>query len=72
MPTWLVVVLVLASVGSIALAGFVVYRLRLRNAMHQEIRDIMRQYMPLDSAEGANGEAAQPLRAASNGGVGSV
>ena len=30
------------------------------------------QYMPLESQEGANGEAAQPLRAASNGGVGTV
>jgi len=30
------------------------------------------QYMPLESQEGANGEATQPLRAASNGGVGTV
>ena len=40
-PTWLVVVIVLACLGSVGLAGFVVYRLRLRSAMHQEIRAIM-------------------------------
>jgi len=42
-PTWLVVVIVLACIGSLGLAGFVVYRLRLRSAMHQEIRAIMAQ-----------------------------
>lgn len=40
-PTWLVIVIVLACLGSVGLAGFVVYRLRLRSAMHQEIRAIM-------------------------------
>ncbi len=36
-------VIVLACLGSLGLAGFVVYRLRLRSAMHQEIRAIMAQ-----------------------------
>lgn len=40
-PTWLVIVIVLACLGSVGLAGFVMYRLRLRSAMHQEIRAIM-------------------------------
>lgn len=36
------------------LAGYAVQRFRIRQEMHSEIHEIMRQYMPLDSAEDRN------------------
>ena len=47
--TWAVVLIVFACLGVVAGAGYAAYRLRLRSAMHQEIRAIMAQYMPLES-----------------------
>ena len=44
--------IVFACLGVVGLAGYAAYRLRIRSAMHQEIRDIMAQYMPLESNEG--------------------
>lgn len=53
------IVIVFACLGVAAVAGYAAYRYRLRSAMHQEIRAIMAQYMPLESQEGQalNGEA---------------
>ena len=39
--------------GVLAGVGYGVYQFRIRSAMHQEIRAIMRQYMPLQETEGA-------------------
>ena len=44
-------VAVAGALAMVAAAGYVAYRLRIRSAMHQEIRDIMSQYMPLESNE---------------------
>lgn len=66
--TWAVVLIVFACLGVVAGAGYVAYRLRLRSAMHQEIRAIMAQYMPLESQEGVNGgDLAMPRSPATNG-----
>ncbi|EIE18502.1 hypothetical protein COCSUDRAFT_49231 [Coccomyxa subellipsoidea C-169] len=67
--SWAVVLIVFACLGVVGGAGFVAYRLRLRSAMHQEIRAIMAQYMPLESQEGVNGELAMPRSPATNGAV---
>ncbi|CAK0785896.1 hypothetical protein CVIRNUC_009109 [Coccomyxa viridis] len=58
--TWAVILIVFSCLGVVALVGYGAYRYRLRSAMHQEIRAIMAQYMPLESQEGAavNGEPA--------------
>lgn len=55
-----VIILALAAVG---VAGYAVYKYRIRRYMDSEIRAIMAQYMPLDS----NGEA--PTHHTSNGNV---
>ena len=47
MAAWAVFLIVFGCIGAVALAGYAAYRLRIRNAMHQEIRSIMAQYMPL-------------------------
>ena len=65
--SWAVVLIVFACLGVVGGAGYVAYRLRLRSAMHQEIRAIMAQYMPLESQEGVNGELAMPRSPATNG-----
>ena len=43
--------IVVGCLGVVAAACYAAYRLRIRSAMHQEIRDIMAQYMPLESNE---------------------
>ena len=61
--TWAVILIVFSCLGVVALVGYGAYRYRLRSAMHQEIRAIMAQYMPLESQEGThalNGEAPAP------------
>nr|CAB3503901.1 unnamed protein product [Digitaria exilis] len=55
---WLVAYLVLSCVLSVAVAGYVFYKCRLRRYMDSEIMAIMAQYMPLDSQHNEN----QPLR----------
>lgn len=67
--TWAVVLIVFACLGVVAGAGYVAYRLRLRSAMHQEIRTIMAQYMPLESQEGMNGGGEPLPRSPTNGNV---
>ena len=59
-PLWAVLAITVGCLGLVAAAGYVAYRLRLRNAMHQEIRSIMAQYMPL--GEEADAEEKQGLR----------
>ncbi|KAK9804195.1 hypothetical protein WJX72_000406 [[Myrmecia] bisecta] len=55
---WAVVLIVFGCLSAVAVAGYAAYRLRIRSAMHQEIRAIMAQYMPLENQEGMeNGEA---------------
>ena len=49
MPAWSVVVTVLGVLAMAGVAGYGLYRWRIRSAMHQEIRAIMAQYMPLES-----------------------
>ena len=51
LPAWLMVILFGAAAASVAVAGIAVYRWRLRQEMHGEIRAIMREYMPLDSGD---------------------
>ncbi|KAJ7543512.1 hypothetical protein O6H91_09G041300 [Diphasiastrum complanatum] len=46
---WSVVFLVLAGLAIAGVAGYVLYKYRLRSYMDSEIRAIMAQYMPLDS-----------------------
>ena len=61
---------VVGALAVVAAAGYAVYRLRIRSAMHQEIRDIMSQYMPLESNErealaaGQQNSSAAPPRPA--------
>jgi hypothetical protein len=52
--------LVMAAVCIVAGAGVVVYKLRIRSAMHQEIRAIMAQYMPLESQDLPENHASSP------------
>ncbi|KAK9795904.1 hypothetical protein WJX73_006236 [Symbiochloris irregularis] len=52
MPTYAVILIVAGAIGIVAAACYAAYRLRIRSAMHQEIRDIMAQYMPLEDNEG--------------------
>jgi hypothetical protein len=59
-PLWAVLAITVGCLGLVAAAGYAAYRLRLRNAMHQEIRSIMAQYMPL--GEEADAEEKQGLR----------
>lgn len=49
MAWWSVLLVTLAASGIIAGAGFAVYKYRIRYQMHQEVRQIMSQYMPLES-----------------------
>ena len=60
-PGWLSAVLFFASVASMSVAGIAVYRWRMRRDMEGEIRDIMREYMPLpagdDAAEAGRGSS---------------
>jgi hypothetical protein len=51
----LTVALVCVVLGAV---GYGVYQFRIRSAMHQEIRAIMRQYMPLQETDGSGGAAA--------------
>ncbi|PSR98846.1 Vacuolar-sorting receptor 6 like [Actinidia chinensis var. chinensis] len=46
---WFITFLVLASVVSAGIAGYVFYKYRLRSYMDSEIMAIMSQYMPLDN-----------------------
>lgn len=49
MAWWSVLLVVLAASGVIAAGGFAVYKYRIKYQMHQEVRQIMSQYMPLES-----------------------
>lgn len=53
MQLWSVLLTSILVAGSLVGAAYAVYQFRIRTAMHQEIRDIMRQYMPLQEADGA-------------------
>jgi len=46
-----VVSIVIVSALILCVAGYVVYRLHVRRFMNQEVREIMQQYMPLDSTK---------------------
>lgn len=63
---WLVIGVVLSCLAIVGAAGYVVYRLRIRSAMHQEIRAIMAQYMPLESQDLPDNHTTPPV---SNGTV---
>lgn len=52
MQLWSVLLTSILVAGSLVGAAYAVYQFRIRTAMHQEIRDIMRQYMPLQEADG--------------------
>ena len=54
----LTVALVCAVLGAV---GYGVYQFRIRSAMHQEIRAIMRQYMPLQETDGTAAAASNGL-----------
>ncbi|KAJ7533458.1 hypothetical protein O6H91_13G050300 [Diphasiastrum complanatum] len=47
--SWTVALIVLAGLAVAGIAGYAVYKYRLRSYMDSEIRAIMAQYMPLDS-----------------------
>ncbi|KAG0592962.1 hypothetical protein KC19_1G293800 [Ceratodon purpureus] len=51
---WVVFLIVLVAVATLAVGGYVVYKYRLRSYMDSEIRAIMAQYMPLDSSSDIN------------------
>lgn len=57
--SWLMAFLVLASIAAVCVAGYAIYRHRIRSYMDSEIRAIMSQYMPLDSH---TDDVHQPLR----------
>lgn len=46
---WSVLLIVVGAAAVLAAGGFAVYKYRIRSQMHQEIRAIMSQYMPLES-----------------------
>ena len=46
---WAVLMIVVAAAAVLAAGGFAIYKYRIRTQMHQEIRDIMSQYMPLEN-----------------------
>jgi len=50
-PLWGILLSVIVAVALVAGAGYGFYQFRLRNAMHQEVRAIMSQYMPLQEAD---------------------
>ena len=52
MSGWTVALIVVGAVVVVAAGAYCVYWFRLRHAMHQEIRAIMAQYMPLEATEG--------------------
>ncbi|KAJ7528163.1 hypothetical protein O6H91_16G087300 [Diphasiastrum complanatum] len=52
--SWVVALIVLAALAVAAVAGYIVYKYRLRSYMDSEIRAIMAQYMPLDSQGDVN------------------
>ena len=62
-----VVLIVAAALSAVAVAGYAAYRWRLRSAMHQEIRAIMAQYMPLEASEAPNGHANPDARGETRG-----
>ncbi|KAH7307495.1 hypothetical protein KP509_22G062400 [Ceratopteris richardii] len=59
---WNMLFIVLVIIAVMSLAGYVIYRHRLRAYMDTEIRAIMAQYMPLDE-ENDDDDIRQPLRA---------
>eukprot|EP00250_Pteridium_aquilinum_P017558 c23686_g3_i1 orf=411-2282(-) len=57
--SWLTAFLVLGGIAAACVAGYAVYKHRIRSYMDSEIRAIMAQYMPLDSQ---TSDIHQPLR----------
>jgi hypothetical protein len=55
---WFIILVAVACVAGVGIAGYVFYKYRLRSYMDSEIMSIMSQYMPLDSQNNEN----QPLR----------
>lgn len=55
---WMAVFLILAALAGFCVAGYAIYKYRIRSYMDSEIRAIMAQYMPLDSQS----DVHQPLR----------
>ncbi|KAH7426553.1 hypothetical protein KP509_10G005800 [Ceratopteris richardii] len=51
---WFPLFLIVAAMIGISVAGYVVYKYRIRSYMDSEIRAIMAQYMPLDSQSDAH------------------
>lgn len=70
-PSWAVFLIVVGCLGAVAVACYAAYRLRIRSAMHQEIRDIMAQYMPLEDSEGQESGGRSRPAARTNGQVAS-
>jgi hypothetical protein len=70
LPTWILVLTVLAAAATLSAAGLALYRWRLRREMAGEIRAIMREYMPLDGQEDA--ESRRGLLSGGSGGSGGV
>ena len=54
-PVWVSALVALASLAAVLGGAYAAYRVRLRAAMASEIRAIMAQYMPLDSADAGGG-----------------
>lgn len=50
-PVWSILLSVSTAAALVAVAGYGLYRFRLRAAMHEEVRAIMSQYMPLQDTE---------------------
>ncbi|EPS73119.1 hypothetical protein M569_01632, partial [Genlisea aurea] len=48
-PSWSVAWVVILAMAAVGLAGYTVYKYRIRRYMDSEIRAIMAQYMPLDN-----------------------
>ena len=57
LAAWAVLLIVGVAAAALAAAGFAVYKYRIKSQMHTEIRDIMSQYMPLES-DGTQDEKA--------------
>ncbi|KAI5075574.1 hypothetical protein GOP47_0009650 [Adiantum capillus-veneris] len=55
---WFAIFVIVAAMVGICVAGYAVYKYRIRSYMDSEIRAIMAQYMPLDSQS----DVHQPLR----------
>jgi hypothetical protein len=56
MQIWSLLLVVIGVAAVVGAVGYGVYRFRIRTAMHDEIRAIMRQYMPLQET----GESVPP------------